>query len=436
MPGTDLPPEEGLAAHSGGLEPALEQTTLWRNPDFLKIWAAQSTAKLGVMLGVLPLIAILILEARPYQMALLVGATIAARLLTGLGVGVWVDRTKRRNVMIVADYTRATGIGSIAVAYFLFDLHLAHLYVVAFINGSMGIFHDVAYPAYLPGLIGKDRLLEANSKVSASGAIVEQVGFSIGGFIAQLASAITAGIVQSFTFIVSGLLTFAIRKPEPSPRAPETNTSIRAELIEGYRYVGRHKTLRLIAISDALLATSDGVIGGMITLFALTEIGFLPGPLGLIYASGGISSFFGAIYARRITRKLGIGRTFSLGLIIPGIVGLLIPLAPTEIWIAAVFFLIPQIFGDGIEIVQNINEISLQQSVTPEHLRGRVGGAIKVTGTTAALIGVAIAGVVAELAGLRWALAIGFTLVILAGLVYLHPAIRTLRSLPDEQGGG
>ncbi|MDP6666182.1 MAG: MFS transporter [Dehalococcoidia bacterium] len=425
-----------IQAPEAGTTPAPGQASLWRNPDFLKIWAAQTTAQLGSLLGVLPFVAILILDARPYQMAVLAGATTAARLAFGLGAGVWIDRKRRRIVLVIADFARAVSVASLAVAYFWFELEIGHLYVVAFINGSMGVFHDVAYPAYIPSLIGKERLLEANSKISASGAVVEQISFSIGGFIAQLASAITAGVVQAVTFVISGLLTLAIRKPEPPPRSTGSDSNIRSELIEGYRFIFGHPVLRLMAVSDALLAASGGIIGGMITLFALTEVGFQPGPLGVIYATGGISSFIGAIYATRVTRKIGVGRTLSFGLIIPGLIGFLIPLAPTEIWLAAIFFLIPQLLGDGIWILHDINEISLQQTVTPEHLRGRVGSAINVAETSAALIGVALAGVVAELAGLRWALGMGFVFTIAAGAVYLHPAIRQLKSLSQLSARG
>ena len=408
--------------------------SLWRDADFLKFWAARTTSTLGRLMSVLPLVAILVLDARPYQMAILGGATTASGLAFGLIAGVWVDRTKRRPVLIVADVVRAVSISSLPIAYFMFELRIEHLYVVAFVNGSLGIFHDVAYRAYLPGLVGRSRIQEANAKVSASESVVEQIAFSVAGFIAQLATAIIAGVVQSVTFALSGLLVLLIRKNEPPPHRDGAEGDLKQQLASGYKFIVRHSMLMPVAVSGATLATCDGIVGTLITLFAITEIGFQPGPLGLIYAVGGISSFFGALFAARLTSWLGFGRSLSISLIVPGLVGFLIPLSPAHTWVAAVFFLLPQILGDGFWALHDINQLSLQQAVTPENLRGRVSAAIHLSETAAALLGVTIAGVAAELIGLRWALAIGFSFQLTAGLVYLNPAIRQLRTLPEEDG--
>ncbi len=345
-----------------------KQASLWRNPDFLKFWTALSTSSLGQLMTVLPLVAILVLEARPYQMAVIGGASAASGLAFGLIAGPWVDRTRRRKVLVVTDPGRAVSIASIPVSYFAFELRIEHLCVVAFINGSLGIFNEVASRAYLPSLVDRDRLLETNSRMAASDAVVEQIGFSVGGFIAQLASAISASVVQAVTFAVSGLLILTIRRPEPKPVSDKREGNIRRKLIEGYRFIISHRLLRIVAISGAISAGVGGIIGGMIALFATTEIGFQPRPLGVIYGVGGISSLIGALYATRVTRKLGVGPTMTLGAIFYGLIGFLIPLAPTQIWIATVFFVLPQILGDGFAMMHNINEVSLQQAVTPEHL--------------------------------------------------------------------
>lgn len=380
---------------------------------------------------VVPLLAILILDARPYQMAIIGGASTAAGLTFGLIAGPWIDRSRRRMVLVISDFGSAVTLASVAVAHFAFELHIEHLYAVAFINGSFGIFNEVAQRSYLPSLIDRDRLLEANSKMAASDSVVEQIGFSVGGFIAQLASAITASIVQTITFAVSGLLILTIRKPEPAPAKPSQRPNIRREIMDGYRFIAGNQTLRLLTISGVLLAAASGIIGGMIVLFALSEIGIQPGIFGLIAGVGGISSFFGALFATRVTRRLGVGRTMALGLFSYGFVGLFIPLAPTEIWIAVIFFLLPQIFGDGFWIMHDINKTSLQQMIIPENYLGRVIGAVKVSENVAALIGFSIAGVVAEIFGLRIALAAGSVIWITAGVVYLHPAIRSIKTMPS-----
>lgn len=303
---------------------------------------------------------------------------------------------------------------------------------MAFTNGSMGIFNEVAERSYLPSIVSRDRLMEANSKMAASDSVVEQIGFSVGGFIAQLASAIAASVVQTITFLISGLLVLAIRKPEPSPPAQNELPHIRKEIADGYRYIAGNQILRLMTLSGILLGAANGIIGGMITLFAISEIGIQPGPLGIIYGVGGASAFVGALFATRVTNKLGVGPTMALGLFSYGIVGFLIPLAPTTVWIAMIFFLLPQIFGDGFWIMHDINKTSLQQSIIPENYLGRVIGATKVSEKVAALIGVSIAGVVAEVVGLRVALACGSVIWLFAGATYLHPAIRSIKTIPER----
>jgi MFS family permease len=345
------------------------------------------------MMMVVPLLAILLLEAHPYQMAILGGAATTAGLLFGLVVGPWIDRSRRRMVLIITDFGSAAALASIAIAHFTFELRIEHLYAVAFINGSLGIFNEVAHRSYLPSVVDRDRLLEANSKLAASDSVVEQVGFSIGGFIAQFASAITASVVQTVTFLVSGLLLLAIRTPEPQLAKPAQRPNIRREITDGYRFIGGNQILKLITISGVLLGAANGIIGGMIALFAISEIGIQPGPLGLIFGIGGVSSFIGALFAGRVTSKIGIGPTMALGLFSYGIVGFLIPLAPTQLWIAILFFILPQIFGDGFWIMHDINKTSLQQTLIPANYLGRVIGAMKVSEKVAALIGFSIAGV-------------------------------------------
>jgi len=376
------------------------------------------------------LITILLLEARPYQMALLGGATTASGLIFGLFAGPWVDRSRRRAVLAVKELGAAAALGSAVFAHYFLELHIEHMYVVAFLFGTFGIFNEIAQRSYLPSLVKNERLIEANSKISASEAVTEQIGFPIGGFIAQLVSVIAAGIAQTATFFVSGVLLLLIRKPDPEP-AKHERPNIRREIVDSYRFIGSNSVMLSIAVSGALLGAASGIIGGMITLFAITEIGFQPGPLGIIFGIGGISSFVGALFATRVTTRLGVGPTMALGLFSYGVVGFLIPLAPTEIWIATIFFVLPQVFGDGFWVMHDINKNSLQQAIIPDNYLGRVIGAMKVSEKVAALIGVSIAGVVAEVFGLRIALARGSTIWLFAGAVYLLPTVRQIKTLPE-----
>jgi MFS family permease len=383
-------------------------------------------------MGALGLTAILLLNARPAQMAALTAMGTAPAIVLSIFAGVWIDRLRRRPMLIAAEFGRAISLGTIPAAYFLNTLRIEHLYAVAFINGALQVVFMVAHPSYVPSIVGRDSLVEANSKISATSSAVEIGAFGVSGWIAQLVSAIAAAAVNSLTFLVSGLLLLWIRKSEPAPQPPGAPRDLKAEVVDGVRHVWRSPILRPVAISESFIGFADGAIGGMITLFAITEVGFKPGPLGLIYAAGGISSFVGAVYAGRVARRFGVGPAMSWSFIILGLSVFLVPLAPQTLWLAAAFFLTQQLLGDAGWGVHDVTELSLRQAITPDRMRGRVNSAITFTGRCMQLAGAAAAGVIAETAGLRWALAAGATAQVLAGLTLLFSRVGKLREAPEE----
>jgi MFS family permease len=405
---------------------------LWRDADFLRLWGAHTAAVFGTLMGALNLTAILVLDANAGQMALLTTVGAVPAFAFGLVAGVWVDRMRRRPVLVIAELGRALSMGSIPVVHLLGALHMEHLYAVAFLNGTLQIFFMVAHQSYVPSAVGRANLVEANSKIAATESVVEVTAFSVSGWIAQLVSAVAAATVNSATFLVSGLLLLTIRKQEVGPLTQGPRGNIRSELFQGVRFVWKIPVLRAVTVGESFMGFADGAIGSMITLFAISEVGFAPGPLGLIYATGGISAFVGAVYAGRLTRRFGIGPVMAWAFVLTGLVTFLIPLAPVPIWLAAVFFLLPQLLGDGGLTAYDINEISLRQAITPDNVRGRVNSAIAFVGHGTFLLGAVTAGIVAEAASLRWALATGATALLLAGVTLLFSPVRKVRETPAE----
>src|SRR5215217_7137071 len=93
--------------------------SLWRHSDFMKLWLRQTVSELGsvVTRTAVPLVALLVLGAGPFEMALLVVAASLAVLLVGFFAGAWVDRLRRRPLLIWADVIRAGVLFSVPVAY-------------------------------------------------------------------------------------------------------------------------------------------------------------------------------------------------------------------------------------------------------------------------------------------------------------------------------
>ena len=404
---------------------------LWRDADFVKFWLAYSTATFGTLMDALTLAAIVILEARPSQMAALVVARTAPGLLFGLVAGAWVDRLQRRPVLVAADLGRALTMGSIPLAHFGFVLHIEHIYAVAFINGTLTIFFNVAHPSYVPGLVGQQRIFDANSKITATNSIMEAVAFAVSGWIAQLVSAVAAAVTQATTFLVSSVLLLSIRHAEAAPPPSDQRSSLRSEITGGLRFLWNHALLRSVFLSATLIGVSDGVFGSMVTLFAINTIGFGPGVVGSIYAIGGVSAFVGALVARRATRRFGLGRSMALSILWVGFVTLLIPLAHGPLWIASIFFIVPQLLGDGVWTIHEISELSLRQAVTPDAMRGRVNSAFSVGTLTAALLGAVVAGAIAESIGIRWSLVFGTGELSVAGLVLASSPVWKIASVPE-----
>ncbi|MGB4868601.1 MAG: MFS transporter, partial [Candidatus Promineifilaceae bacterium] len=159
---------------------------LWRQPDFMRLWAGQTISEFGTWLGALSLLAILNLDATPAQMGTLETLKAAPAIVIGLFAGVWVDRLRRRPLLIAADWGRALMLGSVVLLAFLGGLHMTWLYVVAFLVGGLAVLFDVAYHAYIPALVKRQNLVEANGKLATSASLAEIASPGIGGVLVQV----------------------------------------------------------------------------------------------------------------------------------------------------------------------------------------------------------------------------------------------------------
>ncbi|MCH7652759.1 MAG: MFS transporter [Chloroflexi bacterium] len=407
----------------------LRLTGLWRNADFVKLWAGQTVSNFGTMMGALQFTAVLGLNAAPFEMGLLLAVGAAPGLLVGLVGGVWVDRLRRRPMLIAADIGRAVSLGSIPVAFVFGVLRMEHLYAVAFLNGALRTFFDIAYRSYLPFLVSRDNLMEANSKLTASESVVEAGAFTIGGWIVQLLSVMVAVVIDALSFLVSAFFLLRIRKTEPPPDAENSRKSTIHDLSEGLKFVWSTPLLRAVTGSAIAEGMGYGIVGALWLIYGIDVLGFDAGVLGTIAAVGGISSIFGATFASRVTKRFGVGRTMVVGFLLFGLSTLLIPAASGPLAVAALFLIAHQL-GDGAMIIYEINEMSLRQTITPDRLLGRVNASIRFVGIGTFLIGSLLGGALAEAIGLRWALVAGASSVIIGALWLAVSPIGRLKEMP------
>lgn len=382
-------------------------TGLWREGDFVRLWAAQTVSLFGSGMGALPFTAILFLQATPFQMAVLTAAGAVPGLAVGLVAGVWVDRLRRRPLLIAADLGRASLLLSIPLAAWFDWLRIEQLYLVGLLTGGLTVLFDVASLAYLPSLVRREALVEANSKMAASASAAEFGAFSIGGWLVQWFGALTAIVIDALTFLGSAVCLAAIRRREPPPARAAASTGVGREMIEGIGAVWREPLLRALAGSAVARELSSGMIGAVILLYGTRGLGLGPGVLGLIFGVGGLTSLLGALAAGRLTRRFGAGPTLIAALLVTVAGTLLIPLARGPALVAALFLLASQLVVDPAWSIADITETSLRQAVTPDRLLGRVHAALRVAGIAALLTGALLAGVLGEAAGLRATLVVG-----------------------------
>jgi MFS family permease len=294
--------------------------SLWRHPDFLKLWTGQTISELGsrITREGLPLTAVLVLGAQPAQMGFLAATGAASVLLFGLLAGVWADRIRRRPIMVAADLIRAALLATIPAAEFAHRLSMGQLYAVIALTGLCTVFFDVAYQSYLPSLVERQELVDGNSKLAQSAAIAEIAGPSLTGVLVQTITAPIAILFDAISFVISSVSVLVIRKPEPRPQPPTKKTHLWDETVAGLRFVFAHPVLKPLAAFSACAYFSMGVLGPLYVLYAIRELWLPPAALGAVIAVGGVGAMLGATFARPIGEALGLGRTFvaSIGVVV------------------------------------------------------------------------------------------------------------------------
>jgi MFS family permease len=414
---------------------AVASPSLWRHPDFLKLWAGQTVSELGsvVTRTAVPLVALLVLGAGPLEMALLVVAGSLAVLMVGFFAGAWVDRLRRRPLLIGSDAVRAVLLFSIPIAYAAGILRMEQLYLVTFVEGCLGSLFDAAYPAYVPSLIGVDRVVDGNSKLATSSSLAEIGGPGLAGGLVQAFSAPFAILVDALSFAVSALSLLLIRSPEPARPAVTERMPIRSEIVEGLRLVRNHPVLFPIAMRSVVAHVAGSFYGVLYTIYLIEELHLSPLLLGIVVSAGGVGSLIGSLFASRVIRAVGLGPALIWTAAGASLLGVLTPLAQGPILLATVMVLLPQLIGDGLQTIEGVAELSLIQGLSPDRILGRVNATLEVFSHGIAYpIGALTAAVVAGAIGVRGGIALGWAGMAVSILFLVLSPLPRIRTTSDE----
>ncbi len=413
--------------------------SLWHHADFLRLWAGETVSRFGSQISLLaiPLVAIALLQATPFEMGILSALESLPFLLVTLPVGAWIDRLRKRPVLILGDVGRAVALASIPVAYELGVLTMGQLYVVAFATGLLTVFFDVAYMSYLPLLVERDQIVDGNAKLQISESAAAIAGPGIAGVLIAAVTAPIAILVDAASFVASAIAVVAIRRPEPAPAGEDGNggarRSIRTEIVEGVRYVAGQPYLRSIAASTAWSNVFSSMTWAILLLYAYDQLGLGAAAIGAIFAIGNIGGLLGAVGAPRVAARLGVGRAILAGQLLYAPAGLLVAIAPRS---APVPFLVASGLLLGVSVmIYNINQVSLRQAITPAPLLGRMNATMRFIVWGVQPIGAVTGGALGTAIGLHatiWVAAIGALFSFAPLLVGPLISLREIPSLGPE----
>ncbi len=406
---------------------------MWQNPDFRKLWIANSVSSFGSQITflALPLTAVTLLHATPLQMGVLAACGTLPCLLLSLPAGVLVDRSRRRPLLVAADLGRAALLGLIPLLAMRGALRIEYLYSIAVLTGALSLLYDITEETYLPTVVEEDQLVEGNSRLAAIDTAAELSAPVVAGGLVQTLTAPIAVAVDAASFLWSAFWLGRIQKRETQP-APVAQGNLWQEMCEGVAYLMRHPLLRPSTLTGIQWQFFGGMTDALLILFLTETLGLPPVAIGLVYAAGSLSALITTRFSSRATQKFGPGPVAvgaALGL---GLGWLIVPLAAGTPWVAFSVIAAGMFLAGAGNMTWNVTTASITQTVTPNRLLGRVnaGGRFLVEGALpiGALVGGWLAG--------RWGLRP--TLLFACGGVFMGVFwvwFSPLRTLPRPESG-
>ena len=408
---------------------AAGRARLHRHRDFRLLWIGQGVSDIGTAVStvVLPLVAVVYLHATPFEVGVLAALEWLPWLLIGLPAGVWVDRSVKRPMLIRADLCRTALIGSVPVAAACGVLTIGQLLGVGFAIGLATVLFQVAYQSYLPTIVAPDDLAEGNAKLQGTQAAAGIAGPGLGGLLVQLFRAPFALVADALSYLVSVIALLGISARE-APIEPHAERSLRAEIVEGARYVRADALLRTLTISPAIGNFFYAGFESIMVLFLVRSVHVAPGTVGLLVAVVGFGAVLGAAIARPVARWIGTSRTIWVGMAVTSPFALLIPLTSRGAGLA--FFIAGQVVLAIGVLMYNITIGGFRQRYCPPRILGRVVASMRFVlyGTTplGSLVGGALASVL-DIRTAMWVLVAGNLAPI--AVLYFSP-LSTMRDLP------
>lgn len=404
---------------------------LWRHRDFRHLWASETVSQVGTQISLvaLPVLAVTVLHATPFEMGVLTALETVAFLVIGLPAGAWVDRWRRKRVLVAGDLVRAVVLGTLPLAWALGVLSLPQLFVVATITGTATVFFDVAWQSYLPTLVQPKQVVDGNSKLSASQEVARVAGPAITGVLLRVLGAPLLVSFDAASYLLSALFLGGIRHVDTVPDRA-ARRKLRTEIAEGLSFVVRHALLRRIVACTGIFNLFSAMTMALLVLYILRTLHLSASTLGFVLSVGAVGGIVGAATAAWFARWVGEGRAIPLGALVSAVGFVGVPLAAVD---APVVLLVAGwlVTSWGV-VAYNVTQVSFRQRLCPPHLLGRMNASVRFIVYGTMPLGGFLGGVLGDLVGVLptlWVATAGGFLACLP--VVLSPLIG-MRDLPDE----
>ena len=403
-----------------------------QDPNFAHFWAAESISTIGSQFTAVavPLLAAIGLGASPQAVGLLAAASGLPHLLFGLFAGVWVDRNRRRPLMIAADIGRALALSVIPIASVLGFLSIELLVAVAFVVACGTVIFDTAYLAYVPVLVEKGRLVEANSRLEASASGAQVIGPSLAGTVVRFVGAPAALAIDAVSYLVSAAFLWRIRLSEPAPTFTAENSVVH-DIWQGLKSVIHDPILRALSLATGIVNLGGYMFLAVYILYMTRNLGLGPEAVGLVFAAGGIGALIGSVLASPVRARLGTGTTIIVSLLLFGLFGLTVPLAVLFPTYALPLIVAAECLQWSTLLVYDINALSLRQSITPHHLLGRVNSSARFIVLGFQPIGSLLGGFLGAWIGLPTTLVVGAVIMLVAFVPLMASPVPGIRNMPS-----
>jgi MFS family permease len=353
-------------------------------------------------------------------------------VILSLPAGVWVDRLRRRPILIATDLGRAVSLLSIPAAFALDALTIWQLYLVVFVNGCLTVFFDVSWQSYLPSIVERDQLVDGNAKLELTRTSSQRLGPGAAGLLIGLFQAPFAIVLDALSYLWSAAFVLWIRRTEPAVAAHDESTgprpSMRADIAVGLRYVGGHRWLRAIALSVAAGYLFSTIADSILILHLVTERGLPVALIGFAFSIGSIGIIGGALIAGRVTKWLGVGPTILVAAIGESVSWLPVAAAPDALLFAGLTLTITALGFFGV--FWNVNAVSLRQAITPLAMRGRTNATMRFISLSTIPLGSILGGALGTAIGLHNTIWVGAIGSLLTFVPVALSSVRHVREMP------